>query len=242
MELKVLGSNSSGNCYILDNGREALAIEAGVSFAKVKKAVDFDISRIEGCLISHEHGDHAKYFKEFTDRRIPIFTSAGTARSLGGGDILPSVYICDAGMTIPTMNFEIIPFDVLHDASQPFGFLIWHEEAGTTLFATDTRYLPCTFRGLNNIIIECNYRRDILDENTRDGRIPQAQRNRVLQSHKSYDTCLKTLLANDLSAVNNIVLIHLSDDNSDEHYFVSEIQKLTGKPVYAACSGLNVDM
>ena len=30
MELRVLGSSSSGNCYILDNGNEALIIEAGI--------------------------------------------------------------------------------------------------------------------------------------------------------------------------------------------------------------------
>ena len=27
MELRVLGSSSSGNCYILDNGNEALRLE-----------------------------------------------------------------------------------------------------------------------------------------------------------------------------------------------------------------------
>ena len=37
MELRVLGSSSSGNCYILDNGNEALIIEAGIRFIDVKK-------------------------------------------------------------------------------------------------------------------------------------------------------------------------------------------------------------
>ena len=39
MELRVLGSSSSGNCYILDNGNEALIIEAGIRFIDVKKAL-----------------------------------------------------------------------------------------------------------------------------------------------------------------------------------------------------------
>jgi phosphoribosyl 1,2-cyclic phosphodiesterase len=42
------------------------------------------------------------------------------------------------------------------------------------------------------------------------------------------------LKANDLSKVQQIVLIHLSDGNSDEALFKTEIQKLTGKPVYVA--------
>lgn len=37
MELKVLGSSSNGNCYILDNGKEALILEAGVRFQEVKR-------------------------------------------------------------------------------------------------------------------------------------------------------------------------------------------------------------
>lgn len=39
MRLKVLGSGSSGNCYILENENEALIIEAGLPFMEVKKAV-----------------------------------------------------------------------------------------------------------------------------------------------------------------------------------------------------------
>ncbi len=55
MKLKVLGSGSSGNCYILHNETEALIIEAGFPFMEVKKALDFNISKIQGVVISHEH-------------------------------------------------------------------------------------------------------------------------------------------------------------------------------------------
>lgn len=37
MVLKVLGSSSQGNCYILENRDEALIIEAGVRFIEVKR-------------------------------------------------------------------------------------------------------------------------------------------------------------------------------------------------------------
>jgi phosphoribosyl 1,2-cyclic phosphodiesterase len=146
----------------------------------------------------------------------------------------------EAGKQVTAGEYRIIPFDVKHDV-KCFGFLIHHEEAGTVLFATDTFYLRHTFAGLNNILIECNYRRDILDENTRSGKISAVQRNRVLQSHMSYDTCLETLLANDLSAVNNIVLIHLSDDNSNAEEFRSGIHAATGKTVHIARKGLNIE-
>lgn len=41
MRLKVLGSGSSGNCYILENENEALIIEAGLPFMEVKKGTGF---------------------------------------------------------------------------------------------------------------------------------------------------------------------------------------------------------
>lgn len=48
MRLIVLGSNSLGNCYILENKKEALIIEAGVPFQEVKKAMNYDIGKIVG--------------------------------------------------------------------------------------------------------------------------------------------------------------------------------------------------
>lgn len=55
MKLKVLGSGSSGNCYILENDSEALIIEAGVPIMETKKALDFNIRKVRGVVISHEH-------------------------------------------------------------------------------------------------------------------------------------------------------------------------------------------
>ena len=44
MELKVLGSSSAGNCYILDNGKEALILEAGIAFSESQKRLWDSIS------------------------------------------------------------------------------------------------------------------------------------------------------------------------------------------------------
>lgn len=67
MKLIVLGSSSSGNCYILDNGKEALIIEAGIRFQEVKKALDFNLRKVVGCVVTHAHNDHAKYIKAMVD-------------------------------------------------------------------------------------------------------------------------------------------------------------------------------
>ena len=235
MELKILGSSSSGNCYVFDNGKEALVVEAGISFSEVKKAVNFDISRIVGCLVSHEHGDHAKYVQKFIDAHIPVYMSLGTLKKIEITKY-PKRLIAEKQTVIGT--FKVLPFNTQHDAAEPLGFLIYHPEIGTTLFATDTCYLAHTFKGLNNILIEANYRLDILETNVETGKVPKAQRDRTLQSHMSFHTCIETLQASDLSAVNNIVLIHLSDSNSNAAEFQKEIHEATGKTVHVANKGV----
>jgi len=55
MKLEVLGSSSLGNCYILSDDNEALLIECGVSFNEVKKALNFNVKKIVGCVVSHSH-------------------------------------------------------------------------------------------------------------------------------------------------------------------------------------------
>lgn len=239
MELKILGSSSAGNCYVFDNGKEALVVECGISFNKVKEAVNFDISRIVGAIVSHEHGDHAKMVGKFLDARVPVYMSSGTAESL---ELPQNRLLCrmaECGV-YHAGSFKIHPFPTQHDAAEPFGFLIHHEEMGTVLFATDTYYLAYTFNGLNNILLECNYRLDILEANIAAGKIPAKLRDRTIKSHCSFDTCKETLLANDLSFVNNIVLIHLSDGNSNAREFKQGIQEATGKTVHVAESGMTL--
>lgn len=240
MKLKILGSSSRGNGYILDNGTEALLIECGVPFQGVQKAVNFDVHRIVGCVISHEHGDHAKHVQKVLDSRIPCYSSAGTATALGLSNN-PLVVCMDSNKPYCVGGFKVMGFDVQHDAEEPFGYLIHHEEMGTVLFATDTYYLKYKFAGLSNILIECNYRLDILEANVEAGRIAKPQRDRTIKSHLSYDTCLETLQANDLSKVNNIVLIHLSDGNSNAEEFRKGIAQATCKNVHIADRGMEIE-
>jgi len=243
MQLTVLGSSSKGNCYVLQNDTEALVIECGVSLLEVKKALDFNISKVVGALVSHEHGDHAGHVKEFLDARINVWMSEGTDKAIRPkikSNYLP--LLLEGGFKTKIGNFTVLPFDVKHDCAEPYGFLISHQEIGTLLFATDTYYLPYTFSGLTNIMIECNYRMDLLEKSIERGRIPAKLRDRTLESHMSFATCLEALQANDLSKVNNIILIHLSDGNSNAIEFMNDIHRATGKTVYVADKGLKIPL
>ena len=240
MKLKVLGSSSAGNGYVFDNGNEALLVECGVAFTHIQKAVDFNVSRFVGALVSHEHGDHTSQIKKVLDARIKCYMSAGTAKALKieANALVVSVEECKM---YKIGNFTVQPFSVQHDAAEPFGFLIHHKEMGTALFATDTYYLKYKFAGLSNILIECNYRYDILEANVEAGYIARPQRDRTIKSHMSFETCREVLLANDLRKVNNIVLIHLSDGNANEKEFKKGIEEATCKTVHIADKDLIID-
>jgi len=240
MQLKVIGSSSRGNAYILENSNEALMLECGVNFASIKAALDFRVNKVVGCLVTHEHQDHGGFAREVTRAGIMLYASAGTIDALHLNESHRAVAMKEKAL-YHMGNFSVMPFGVKHDAAEPFGFLIDHPENGVTVFTTDTYFLPFKFAGMNNIIAEVNYDLDILDNNVLNGRIPSVVRKRVLRSHMSIETFKGFLAANDLSGVNNIVMIHLSDGNSHAAKFKKEIEDLTGKTVHIAEPSMTID-
>jgi len=240
MKLKVLGSGSKGNAYLLENEEEALLIECGVNIMDIKKAIDFKVNKISGCLVTHEHGDHAKSINEVLGSGINVYATAGTFQNSSAKNTNSSrqIVIPQKGQ-FKVGNFNVISFPTIHDVAEPCGFLINHKDCGTVLFLTDTVYCPYTFKGLNNIIIEANYDADIINEKLGDKKF---LRDRIYNSHMSIDTCMDFLLANDLSQVNNIVLIHLSDSNSHEINFAKKVSGITGKEVHTANGGMVINI
>jgi phosphoribosyl 1,2-cyclic phosphodiesterase len=241
MHLQVISSNSAGNAYILENDQEALLIECGVNFKLIKQALKFNLRKVAGCIVTHEHLDHAKGIRDVMDAGINVYASEGTHEALGtiGRHRTKFAY---SGKSFHLGNFRIMPFDVKHDTAEPFGYLIQHPETGTTLFLTDSYYCEYKFAGLNNIIIEANHCTDILNQRVQDGMSPTFLRDRVFTSHMSIRTCKEALGSYDLSAVNNVVLIHLSDGNSDARRFKKEVEEQTGKVVHIAEPGLSISL
>ena len=63
-----------------------------------------------------------------------------------------------------------------------------------------------------------------------------------MTSHMELGTCLELLEANDLSEVSEIMLLHLSNDNSNEQRFKEAVEAATGIRTYIANPGLVVDI
>lgn len=256
MKLKVIGSGSKGNCYLLYNNSEGLILEAGVPFKEVLRATKGKTSHLKACLITHEHGDHTNHLKEVLDHGIAAYMTAGTAETLPAR--------CHSQVQQPTVfdynlkneeersqltpwsmfaigNFMILPFKTVHDAKEPCGYYIYHPEMGFMLFATDTAFIPNTFAKLSHILIECNYDDRLL---TAREDIPESLKKRIRESHQSIDTCIEALLANDMSITRNVMLIHVSEGDGDKTDFWIRAKKALPEDIElrVATPGVTIDM
>lgn len=240
MELICIGSSSSGNGYILRSSSDVLLIECGMPMLDVKKALGFDISRIVGCVVSHQHRDHCKHLRDVLKCGIrvlaldDVFSSFVISNRAYCKSILPK-----HGYRVGT--FKIYAFPMAHDVPC-LGYVIEHDEMGKLLFVTDTMMLEYRVKGLHHMLIEANYADDILEENIKSGEVLPSMRNRLLGSHMEIKTTENVVATTESDALNEVVLLHLSAHNSDPTRFQRTIERVCGRPVYVARPGLKIDI
>lgn len=240
MNLHILGSNSFSNCYILESRTEALIIEAGVRMADVKKALRWQMNKVVGCVVTHEHNDHAGHVADMvaTGVRVLALQEVFNTHGLAGKPFTKAV---EPFKGYRIGGFLLQPVPVQHDVPC-VGWIIQHADMGKLLFITDTVTFGYRVDGLNVVMIEANYADDIVAENIANGSMPEAMRPRLLNSHMEIGQTKAILADHDLTDVNAIVLVHLSDGNADEERFIREVQEQTGKTVYAANAGMTIDI
>jgi phosphoribosyl 1,2-cyclic phosphodiesterase len=180
------------------------------------------------------HADHSKSVSEVMKSGIDCYMSHETAKAL---DVSESHRY---RTVVPKLLFYIGPWMVMgfqteHDCPGSLGYLLRNKRTDEQIvFITDSFYCKYKFPGTTHYLLECNYAADILKANVAAGKVPEGMKNRLLKSHFSLENVKKFLRANDLSKVQEIWLIHLSDGNSDAERFRREIMELTGKMVIVA--------
>ena len=226
IKFKVLDSGSSGNCYILENDKEALIIEAGLPFKEVKKALDFNVKKIVGVIVGHIHFDHFKYMGQF---------KAAGIQTLCFGEEMPEYdaekmkhYLLGMG------KFRIKPFPLVHDVPC-YGFYISHPDMGNLVYASDTEYIKYRFKGLNHILVEANYSKDLVSD------IPE-KRKHVLTGHMEIDTACGFIKANRNAALRSVILLHLSKESCNQEDFKAKTEKVVDCPVYVAKPGMEIEI
>lgn len=240
MKLKCLASGSSGNCYLLENDKECLILDAGIPIKQIKQGLDWDINKVVGTLVTHQHKDHSKSVDDLNNMGIPILAPY---KMKFIDDELP------VKLQVRYGNLDITAF-ALTDKDGNFkhtnaggsecpcyGFLITHPEMGRLLYITDTEFVKWKFKNINHILISCNYQNKYVGENA-------AKRNHVLRGHMELETVKEFIKANKSSSLENVILCHLSSENADPMECVGEIQKIAGIGVNVdyARAGLEVEL
>lgn len=228
INIDILASGSSGNCYLVSDGETTIALDCGISYKEIQSRSGF--KKIDAAFVTHCHKDHSK--------AIPFLLKMGTevyapSNCFDYYDIRNhNAYCANPGQQILVKGVHVLPFRLEHDV-ECVGFVV--DIGGSRIvYITDTMYCKYTFPGVTHFLIEANNARDILDENVANGTLNVSLRNRIVQSHMDIETVKNILRANDLSKVEAIYLLHLSNDNSDAERFRREVAEITGKVVIVA--------
>lgn len=237
MFMRVISTGSTkGNCYALQSSTgEIVLLDCGCNYKKILRGIDYQISNVSGVLLSHEHGDHTKAFKEIMDAGIQIYTNDETVENMNirTGELMkgvPERYPFKAG------SFIVTPFELPHTtydketnqlvSCSNYGYLVGHKEMGRLLYMTDFEYCNYSFHRMQveHMVIECNYCEELVDKT-------EANYSHRLKGHCSLSTCKQFIKENFTESLRTVTLVHLSGQTSDSRKIQKEIQEVAGSNV-----------
>lgn len=242
MKIRVISSCSEGNCYLLTSSAgSTLILEAGVRVADIKKALGYSLRGVCSCLVTHRHSDHARSVVDLLKLGIPLCSHADVLEAKGVQDNVFAMELEEL-KTVPVGGgFVVTALKAFHDVPC-FAYIIEHEEMGRLLFATDTFKLPYKVKHLNHLLIECNYQDDVLGWNMEQGRCIASLRERLMLTHMELRTTCKAVKKNMSESLQDIMLVHLSADNSNAEHMQKDVSAVSGVPVYVAEPGLEIEI
>ena len=121
MRVVSLASGSKGNAYLVEHCGEALLIDCGVCYKKLK-GVEFS-----AVIVTHSHSDHVCGLPTLLKHRdVPVFANAMTAEATACECGVPEdAFVCfENGQSFDIGPFSVSPFSIPHDTSDPVGFLV----------------------------------------------------------------------------------------------------------------------
>lgn len=235
IDIKVIGSGSSGNCYFANFNGAKILLEAGLPFKKIQQALGYRTSDILACLITHEHMDHAKSAKDLIKNGVDCYMTKGTAEALKlkSHRLKPFNKDENNDYKLTEINQLIIkPFEAVHDVAEPVSFYIKDKETKESLlFVTDSAYMKYKIPDVDVLMVEANYIKELIDKRVEDGTINIHLRNRIVKNHMSLETLLEALDYVKFAKLKKVYVLHLSDSNSDMYKIKEAVQKKVGVEV-----------
>ncbi|MDG6224512.1 MAG: MBL fold metallo-hydrolase [Candidatus Thermoplasmatota archaeon] len=218
LSFTVLGSSSSGNSSLISFGGQNVLIDAGLPLNYTRRIIK-DLTTKDGLdaiFISHEHSDHIKGLKTLSKAyRAPIYASRSVGFLLDLHENARIEELRDR-RCVDLDGLRITPFQVPHDALEPFGFII--EGGGSSIgIATDLGSAEGdvveVLRDRDALVIESNYDPDMLMR----GPYQYSLKRRIMNinGHLSNVQCRDLITRTIGERTREIVLAHLSEENND---------------------------
>ena len=214
-----LYSGSSGNCSFVETDNTKLLIDCGVSSKKLEEAlnsINVKTSELDGIIISHEHSDHIKGLATICKKyNIPVYANNATFTNIKQ-NISDDIKIkFKTNEKFEVGDIKIFPFQIPHDAADPCGFNLYHDNKKITV-ATDIGHMENSIlKKLDEsdfLLLESNYEPDML----KCSKYPYMLKKRILgpNGHLSNEDAGLTISELVKSGLTNIMLGHLSEQNN----------------------------
>jgi phosphoribosyl 1,2-cyclic phosphodiesterase len=229
MKIHPIASSSKGNAVLVGDGQTKILLDAGLRFSDLQNKSPCPLSEVDGVLISHEHSDHVKAVPELMKRGIECYASQGTWGAMIGDFPKWPGFVCSHNVDFKIGTFVISPFNVKHDANQPFGYMGKSNATNKRfVYIVDSGVIYFNFKGITHWLLEANH----YEVGIKNADLDERVKERILRNHMSFERLSQFMKESDLSKTEQIHLLHLSNGNSNERKFVQDLQRQTGVPVY----------
>jgi phosphoribosyl 1,2-cyclic phosphodiesterase len=221
-----LASGSDGNALVVE-ARDAASVtcvlvDCGLNLRDTERRLarlGIEPSAIRGILVTHEHGDHAGRVFDFAAAHgVTVYLTYGSLVALEGeGKVIDGVplSILTAREPLAVGDLEVRPFTVPHDAREPVQFVL-SDGAARLGVLTDigigTPHVVEMLSGLDALMLECNYDRDLLW----NGGYPRWLKERIAGpfGHLDNEDSARLLAALERSRLKHVIAAHLSQQNN----------------------------
>jgi phosphoribosyl 1,2-cyclic phosphodiesterase len=217
-----LGSGSSGNCLVAEASGTVVLVDCGLALTETERRlarVGLEPSQVTAILVTHEHGDHACGAFEFAAaHRVTVYLTHGTLAAMKAeGKVLDGVplVVVNGRQAFFVDGLQVLPFTVPHDAREPVQYVL-SDGAAKLGIVTDvgipTAYMEKMLSGLDALVLECNYDRDLLW----NGAYPKWLKERIAGpfGHLDNRDSERLLAALDRSRLKHVIGAHLSQQNN----------------------------
>ena len=186
LRIASIGSSSSGNAYIVSNGKTRLLLDVGLTAKRIKEGLaecNLTSDDIQGIFVTHEHVDHVKSIRAIAKAcaGAKVYTSRGTAGSCDKFEHIRAEQLeyMSAQDVVRIGDLSIKAFALSHDAAEPLGFSFM-EEGEQLSVATDTGVVTDEIdeevKHANTLVLEANHEESILQM----GDYPYSLKRRIL--------------------------------------------------------------